>query len=134
MQTFKLTPKPESDFRLEINEIRKTCRLEKTGYRHNKIVYGFCDALPDIAALQAQGLNIELIPFDARQLELAQNLIERGRAKSKIEHLQRDLAENGANNEAAIAAAQQRLTDLNDTIQAAKDALGIAGTLRTLKF
>ena len=75
-----------------------------------------------------------MIPFDARQLELAQNLIERGRAKSKIEHLQRDLAENGANNEAAIAAAQQRLTDLNDTIQAAKDALGIAGTLRTLKF
>ncbi len=134
MQTFKLTPKPESDFRLEINAIRKVCRLEKCGYRHDKIVYGFCDDLTDIAALQAEGLNIELIPFDAKQFELAQNLIERGRAKSKIEHLQRDLAENGANNASAIAAAEQRLTDLNDTIQAAKDALGITGTIKTLKL
>jgi hypothetical protein len=134
MQTFKLTPKPQSDFRLEISEIRKTCTLEKAGYRHNKIVYGFCDELLDIAGLQALGLNIEVIPFDDAQLTLANNLIERGRAKSKLAHLQHDQVENGAKNEKAVAAAEQKLTDLNNTIQAAKEALGITGTLRTLKF
>lgn len=134
MQTFKLTPKPQSDFRLEISEIEKTCKLEKYGYRHNKIVYGFCDELPDIAELQSLGLNIEEIAFDDAQLSLANNLIERGRAKSKLEHLQFDQVENGAKNEQQVAVAEQKLTDLNNTIQAAKEALGITGTLRTLKF
>lgn len=134
MHTFKLTPKPQSDFRLEISEIEKECKLEKYGYRHNKIVYGFCDEMPDIAALQALGLNIEEIPFDEAQLNLAKNLIERGRAKSKVEHLEYDQVENGAKNEQDVARAQQKLTDLNNTIQATKEALGITGTLRTLKF
>ncbi len=134
MQTFKLTPKPQSDFRLEISEIEKRCKLEKYGYRHNKIVYGFCDELPDIAELQSLGLNIEEIAFDEAQLNLANNLIERGRAKSKLEHLQFDQVENGAKNQQDVAVAHQKLTDLNNTIQATKEALGITGTLRTLKF
>lgn len=134
MQAFKLTPKPQSDFRLEISEIEERCRLAKYGYRHNKLVYGFCDELPDIAELQSLGLNIEEIAFDESQLNLANNLIERGRAKSKVEHLQFDQVENGAKNEQQVAAAEQKLMDLNNTIQAAKEALGITGTLRTLKF
>lgn len=134
MQTFKLTPKPQSDFRLEVSEIKKKCKLEKYGYRHNKTVYGFCDELPDITELQSLGLNIEEIPFDEAQLNLANNLIERGRAKSKVEHLQYEHVENGAKNEPEVTVAQQKLTDLNNTIQATKEALGITGTLRTLKF
>ncbi len=134
MQAFKLTPKPQSDFRLEVSEIKKKCKLEKYGYRHNKIVYGFCDDLSDISALQSLGLKIEEVPFDEVQLNLANNLIERGRAKSKVEHLQHDQAENGAKNEPEVAVAQQKLTDLNNTIQATKESLGITGTLRTLKF
>jgi hypothetical protein len=61
-------------------------------------------------------------------------MIERGRAKSKLEHLQKDHLENGVLNEPEQAAAQQKLTDLNNTIQATKEALGITGTLRTLRF
>jgi|GEM_PF-6928780 hypothetical protein len=33
MQAFKLTPKPQSGFRLEVSEITKKCKLEK----HSKI-------------------------------------------------------------------------------------------------
>jgi len=134
MHTFKLTPKPHSDFRLEISEIQKRCTLAKYGYRHNKVVYGFCEKLPDLAKLQALGLNIEEILFQSAHLTLAQNMIERGRAKSKLQHLQNDHLENGAQNEPEQAAVQQKLTDLNNAIQATKEALGIAGTLRTLKF
>jgi hypothetical protein len=134
MQTFKLTPQPNGDFRLEISEIQKRCRLEKVGYRHDKTVYGFCDKLPDLAELQALGLTIEEIAFDKAQFNLANNLIERGRAKSKLEHLLHDQVVNEAKNEREQAVAQQKLTDLNNTIQAAKEALGITGTLRTLKF
>lgn len=134
MQSFKLTPKPHGDFRLEIDEIKKRCTLEKHGYRHNKIVYGFCDKLPDLAALQSRGMNIEAISFDKARLSLAYNLVERGRAKSKLDHLLHDQVENGAKNEQEVAAQQQKLTDLNDTIQSAKEALGISGTLITLKF
>ena len=134
MQTFKLTPKPQSDYRLEVNEIKKKCKLEKYGYRHNKIVYGFCGELPDITELQSLGLNIEEMTFDEAQLKLANDLVERGRAKSKIEHLEHDQAENGATNAREVAVAQQKLTDLNNNIQAAKEALGITGTLKTLKF
>ncbi len=134
MHTFKLTPKPHSDFRLEISEIQKRCTLAKHGYRHNKVVYGFCDKLPDLSELQSLGLNIEEIPFESAHLTLVQNMVERGRAKSKLEHLQRDHLENGVQNEHEQAAAQQKLTDLSDTIQSTKEALGITGTLRTLKF
>jgi len=134
MQTFKLTPKPRSDYRLEVNEIKKKCKLEKHGYRHNKIVYGFCDELPDIKELQSLGLNIEEITFDEAQLNLANDLVERGRAKSKIDHLKREQVENGAKNEPEEAVAQQKFTDLNNNIQAAKAALGITGTLKRLKF
>jgi hypothetical protein len=134
MQTFKLTPKPQSDYRLEINKIKKKCKLEKYGYRHNKIVYGFCNKLPDITELQSLGLNIEEITFDKTQLNLTNDLVERGRAKSKIDHLIHAQVENGAENEQEEAAVQQKLTGLNNKIQATKVALGITGTLKTLKF
>jgi len=134
MQTFKLTPKPQSDYRLEVNEIKKKCKLEKHGYRHNKIVYGFCDELPDLIGLQSLGLNIEEITFDKAQLNLTSDLVERGRAKSKIDHLKYEQVENGAKNEQEEAVAQQRLTDLNNNIQAAKETLGITGILKMLKF
>ena len=134
MKTFKLTPKPQSDYRLEVNEIKKKCKLEKHGYRHNKIVYGFCNKLPDITELQSLGLNIEEITFDKAQLNLTNDLVERGRAKSKIDHFKQAQVENGAKNEQEEAAAQQKLTELNNNIQAAKEVLGITGTLKTLKF
>ena len=134
MQAFKLTPKPQSDFRLEIGEIEERCRIAKYGYRHNKIVYGFCNKLPDITELQSLGLNIEEITFEKAQLNLTNDLVERGRAKSKIDHLKHAQVENGAKNEQEEAAAQQKLTELNNNIQAAKEVLGITGTLKTLKF
>lgn len=134
MQTFKLKPKPQSDYRLEVDEIKKKCKLEKHGYRHNKIVYGFCAELPDMAELQSLCLNIEEIPFDEAQRSLTNDLVERGRAKSKIDHLKSDREENGADNEQEEAVAQQKLTDLNNNIQAAKEALGITGTVKILKF
>ena len=134
MQAFKLTPKPQSDFRMEIDEIKERCELEKHAYRHNKIVYGFSEELPEIEELQSLGLNIEEIPFEAAQLQLAYDLIDRGRAKSKLEHLKFDQVENGAKNEQDVATAEQKLTDLNNTIQATKEALGITGTLKTLKL
>ena len=134
MQTFKLTPKPQTDYRLEIAEIKDLCKLEKHGYRHNKIVYGFCEALPDISELQSRGINIEEIPFDEAQLSLANDLVERGRAKSKVDHLTYEHVEKGAENQQEKAIAEQKLTDLNNTIQAAKEALGIAGITKTLKF
>jgi len=134
MQTFKLTPKPQSDYRLEVKEIQRKCTIEKHGYRHNKIVYGFCDELPDIAELKSLGLNIEEIAFDEAQLNLINDLIERGRAKSKIDHLKDQQAENAAENDPEGAAAQQKLADLNNSIQAAKEALGITGILKLLKF
>lgn len=134
MQTFKLTPTPQRDYRLEVIEIQDMCKLEKHGYRHNKIVYGFCNELPDITKLQSFGLNIEEIPFDKAQLSLTNDLVERGRAKSKIDHLKYEQVENGAKNEQEEAAAQQKLTDLNNNIQAAKETLGITGILKTLTF
>ena len=134
MQTFKLTPKPQSDYRLEVDEIKKKYKLEKHGYRHNKIVYGFCDELSNITELQSLGLNIEEIAFDKEQLNLTNNLVERGRAKSKIDHLKYEREENGAENEQEEAVAEQKLTDLNNNIQAAKEALNITGTLKMVKF
>ena len=134
MQTLKLTPKPQSDYNLEIEEIKKKCKLERHGYRHNKIVYCFCDEWPGITELQSLGLNIEEITFDKIQLKLTSDLVERGRAKSKVKHLKYEQVENGARNEQEEAAAQQNLTDLNDNIQAAKETLGITGILKTLKF
>lgn len=134
MQTFKLTPKPRSDFRLEVDKIKSKCKLEKHGYRHNKIVYGFSDELPDITELQSLGLNIEEIAFDQAQLSLTNSLVERGRAKSKIEHLKYEREEDGAQNEPEEAVVQQKLTDLNNDIQAAKEALSITGILKILKF
>lgn len=134
MQTFKLTPKPRSDFRLEVQEIRDRCKLERYGYRHNKIIYGFSDDLPDMAGLQSLGLNIEEIPFDEAQLKLTNYLVERGRAKSKIEHLRFEQDEKGAKMSQEEAAAQQKLTDLNDVIQETKKSLGVMGTVKLLKF
>ena len=134
MHSFKLTPKPQSDYRLEVDKIKKKHKLEKHGYRHNKIVYGFCDEMLNIAELQSLGLNIEEITFDKEQLNLTNNLVERGRAKSKLEHLKYDREENGAKNEQEEAATEKKLTDLNNNIQAVKEALGITGTLKVVKF
>jgi hypothetical protein len=134
MQTFKLTPKPQSDYRLEVAELRKICKLEKHGYRHNKIIYGFCDKLPDASELEPLGMYIEEIAFDKAQLSLTNDLLERGRAKSKLEHLKSKQAESGAKYEKEEAAAQKRLADLNNNIQAAKEILDITGILKILKF
>ena len=134
MQIFKLTTKRQSDFRLDIKEIKKKCKLEKYGYRHDKIVYGFCDELPDITELQSLGLNIEVITFDEAQLTLITCLVERGRTKSKVDHLLSDREENGAKNEQEEAAVRQKLTDLNNTIQATKETLGNTGIVKILKL
>jgi len=134
MQTFKLTPKPQSDYRLEVKEIKFRCKLEKHGYRHNKIVYGFSEKLTDVTKLQALDFNIEEIPFDEAQLTLANALAERTRAKSKIDHLLHDQEFNGAKNESDVEAAKEKLSALNDKIQVAKSALAIEGTVKLLKF
>jgi len=134
MQTFKLMPKPRSDYRLEVVELKKKFRLEKHGYRHNKNVYGFCEELPDLTELQSLGLNIEEITFDEDQLSLTNALVKRGRAKSKVNHLKYEREENGAENTQEETVAEQKLTDLNNTIQAAKESLSITGTVKVLKF
>lgn len=134
MKTFKLTPKPQSDYRLEVKEIKKKCTIDKHGYRHNKIVYGFSNELANIGELQSLGLNIEEVPFDMAQLDLTNSLVERRRTKSKIDHLQYDREENGAKNTDEETAAQQKLQGLNDKIQESKATLGIDGTVKILKF
>ena len=134
MQIFKLTPTPRSDFRLEINEIRKRVKLEKFGYRHNKIVYGFCDELPDMSELQSLGLTIEEVTFDEKHLRLMQDMIERKRTKSKIEHLKNDDKASSKKILHEQGIAQKKLADLNNNIQTAKEALDIQGTLKVLKF
>ncbi|MEH6404179.1 MAG: hypothetical protein V7750_12450 [Sneathiella sp.] len=134
MQIFKLTPKPQSDYRLDINEIKKKCTVEKHGYRHDKIIFGFCDELPDITELQSLGLKIEEVAFDKARVSLMSDLVERGRTKSKIDHLKHEQTENGEKNEPEEALAQKKLAGLNDNIQATKEALGITGTLKVLKL
>ncbi len=134
MQTFKLTPKPQSDYRLEIKELKNRSKLEKAGYRHNKIVYGFSQKLNGIEALKGEGLNIEEIAFDDAQLNLATALVERTRAKSKMDHLQHDREFNGRDTAEDEASVQQKLTELNNQIQDTKTALGIEGTVKLLKF
>ncbi len=134
MKFFKLTPKPQVDYRTEVREIQKSCKLEKHGYRHNKIIYGFCDGKLDIAELQTLGLNIEEVAFDKAHLNLTNDLVERGRAKSKIDQPKNDQVENAAKNEHEQTIAQRKLAKLNDSIQAAKEALAITGTVKLLKF
>ncbi len=134
MKFFKLTPKPQADYRTEVREIQKTCKLEKHGYRHNKIIYGFCDRKLDVAVLQSLGLNIDEIDFDKAHLSLTNDLVERGRAKSKINQPKSDQVESGAKNEHQQTIAQRKLANLNNSIQAAKEALGITGTVKLLKF
>lgn len=134
MHSFKLTPTPRSDYRLEIKEIQKKCKIEKHGYRHNKIIYGFCHVLPDLSALQARGVYIEEIAFKQVRLELTEYLVERSRAKSKVAYLKDDREEHGTVNESEEALVQQNLTYLNDKIQTAKEVLGITGTVKLLKF
>jgi hypothetical protein len=134
MQTFKLTPKPQNDYRSEVKEIKKKCKIEKHGYRHNKIVYGFCDELLGMIELQSLGLNIEEIPFDEAQLKLIDTLLERGRIKSKIDRLQLESERKDAKNDEKVAEALQNLTDLNNNIQSIKEILGITGILKILNF
>ena len=134
MQTFKLTPKPQSDYRLEVKEIKKKCKIEKHGYRHNKIVYGFCDESLEIIELQSLGLNVEEIPFYEAQLNIINYLLERGRIKLKIARLQFENEKKDATNVEAEAEAQLKLVDLNNDIQSTKEALGITGILKILRF
>ena len=134
MQTFKLTPKPQNDYRSEVKKIKKKCKIEKYGYRHNKIVYGFCDELLGMIELQSLGLNIEEIPFDEAQLKLIDSLLERGRIKSEIDRLQFESERKDAKNDEKVAEALQNLTDLNNNIQSIKEILGITGILKILKF
>ena len=134
MQTFKLTPKPQSDYRIEVKEIKEKCKVEKYGYRHDKIIYGFCHEFPDLTELQSLGFNIEEITFEDAQLTLTNYLVERGRTKSKIDHLQYEREEDGTTNAQEEAAAQEKLADLNNNIQEIKKTLGITGTLKTLKL
>lgn len=134
MQTFRLTPKPQSDYRIEVKEIKKRCKIETQGYRHNKIVYGFCKELPDMTELQSLGLNIEEITFDEAQLKLTDYLVERGYIKLKIDALRNARDEKGVENAEKEAKAQLKLTDLNNNIQSAKEALGMTGILKTVQF
>ena len=90
--------------------------------------------MPDLTELQSLGLNIEEVPYDETRLTLINDLVNRGRTKSKLDHLQFDREKKGAENKQDEAAAQQKLTDLNNNIQAIKEALGITGTLKTLKL
>ncbi|MEG3619511.1 hypothetical protein V5T82_13680 [Magnetovibrio sp. PR-2] len=117
-----------------MNIIQTKCKLEKHGYRHNRIVYGFSVDALDITELQSLGLNVEEIAFDEEQRNLVRYLIERGRALSKIDHLRHDREQGGADNAQEEADVQQKLTDLSSKVQAAKETLGIVGTIKLLKF
>lgn len=134
MQAFKLTPKPESDYRLEIKELKYRCKLENNGFRHDKVVYGFSAKLTDLAKLQDLGMDIAEITFVEEQLELAKSLAERNRAKSKIDHLRHAQEFNQVENAEELAAAQDKLQALNDKVQSLKETLGIQGTLKHLKL
>ncbi|MDV7338186.1 hypothetical protein RYZ26_01170 [Terasakiella sp. A23] len=134
MQTFKLTPKPQSDYRLELKELKLRSKLEKDGFRHDKVVYGFTQKLNGVDALAEAGMNIEEIPFVEAQQELTQALVQRTRAKSKLDHLQHDREFNGRDTAGEEEKVQQKITDLNNQIQESKTALGIEGTVKHLKF
>lgn len=134
MQTFKLTPKPQSDYRLEIKELKYRCKLEPHGYRHDKIVYGFSQKLTDLRKLQALDFTIEEITFDDAQLALTTALVERGRTNSKIDHLLHAQEFDGADNADDVNKAKQKFNELNNKIQETKTALGIEGTVKLLKF
>ena len=134
MQTFKLTPKPQSDYRLEIKELKYRCKLHPHGYRLDKVVYGFSEKLPNLEKMSAQGYVIEEVAFVDAQLAMVKALVERGRAKSKIDHLRHAQEFEGADNADEVNTAQQKLNELNNKIQDAKTALGIQGTVKLLKF
>ncbi|NVK19464.1 MAG: hypothetical protein HWE30_12265 [Methylocystaceae bacterium] len=134
MQTFKLTPKPESDYRLEIKELKYRCKLENNGFRHDKLVYGFSPKLTDVTKLQALRMDIVEIPFLDEQLDLAKSLAERNRTKSKIDHLRHAQEFEQVQNEEELAAAQSKLQALNDKVQSLKETLGIQGTIKHLKL
>ena len=134
MQTFKLTPKPQNDYRLEIKELKYQCKLQAHGYRLDKVVYGFTEKLAKLEILRAKGLMIEEVPFVEAQLELVQALVERGRAKSKIDHLLYAQEYEGADNADDVNKAKMKLNELNNKIQNAKTSLDITGTVKLLKF
>lgn len=134
MQTFKLTPKPQSDYRLEVKELKQRCKLQPHGYRLDKVVFGFSEKLPDLGKMQTAGYAIEEVPCVDAQLTLVQTLVERGRAKSKIDHLLHAQEFDGADNAEDVNKAKMKLNELNNKIQDAKTALGISGTVKLLKF
>ncbi|GGF65822.1 MULTISPECIES: hypothetical protein [Terasakiella] len=134
MQTFKLTPKPQSDYRLEIKELKYRCKLETHGYRLDKVVYGFSEKLANLVKMHDAGFNIEEVPFVEAQRDLVKALVERGRAKSKIDHLLHAQEFDGADNADDVNKTKMKLNELNNKIQDAKTALGITGTVKLLKF
>lgn len=134
MQTFKLTPKPQSDYRLEIKELKYRCKVEALGYRLDKTVYGFSEKLPNLEKMRNAGFTIEEVPFAQDQHDLVKALEERRRTKSKIDHLLHAQKFDGADNEHDVNMANMKLNELNNRIQEAKTALEITGTVKLLKF
>ena len=79
-------------------------------------------------------MNVEEIPFYEAQLNIINYLLERGRIKLKIARLQFENEKKDATNIEAEAEAQHKLVDLNNNIQSTKEALGITGILKILRF
>jgi len=134
VKTFKLTPKPNSDYRAEVKEIKQICKVEKFGYRYNKIVYGFSKNLADIDEIKALGINIEEITYDVEQFHLTTYLEERGRLKSSLDRLSGEREENGSEKSEKESLTERQLKNLNDKIQQSKDDLEITGTVKKIKF
>ncbi|WP_417794232.1 hypothetical protein [Terasakiella pusilla] len=84
--------------------------------------------------MRAAGFDIEEVPFKAAQHSLVKALVERGRAKSKIDHLLHAQEFDGADNADDVNKAKMKLNELNNNIQDAKTTLGITGTVKLLKF
>ncbi len=84
--------------------------------------------------MSAAGYTIEEVPFVEAQRDLVKALVERGRAKSKIDHLLHAQEFDGADNGDDVNKTKMKLNELNNKIQDAKTALGITGTVKLLKF
>lgn len=134
MKTFKLTPKANSDYRAEVRQIKQICKVEKNGYRYNKIVYGFSKSLADIEEIVKLGITIEEIPFDVEQFTLTTALEDRARIKSIFDRLKRDREDDNAPASPQEVHTEKQLKDLNDKIQRSKEHLEINGTVKKIKF
>jgi hypothetical protein len=134
VKTFKLTPKQNSDYRVEVKEIKQTFKIEKFGYRIDKAIYGFAKKLTDIEVLQASGFTIEEIPYEVDQYNLTTALEERSRVKSSLDRLRIAREEKGTAKPIKEADTERQLKNLNDEIQRAKEALSITAIVKFIKF